>query len=260
MKTCCVIIPMHGKEEYTRRCIDLCKERAGIEIDIVVIDDASPTPFIHGDTFVIRNCERRGYTESVNTGIIWSIRDYQYVLLLNNDTEPEQDFIKKMVEVADSDKSIGIVSPARIENRSGIMFAELDQIDILRGFHNTVLLKDLKDELIYCNAVAAACYLIPTSIITEIGLLDKTMSMFCTDTDYCFRVIMAGYKIVVATAAKIFHHRSVTVKSLNLDADPDMQKFLEKMAGYNMAKILKDVPLDMERGTYGRLTFEIMQK
>ena len=255
-----VIIPMHGKEEYTNKCVELCYQYAGMDIDILVVDDGSPKEFHSSAVNVIRIDKNQGYTNAVNEGIIWSGYVYDYVCLLNNDSEPDQYFIKTMVEVAESDPSIGIVSPARIENRSGIMTAELDQIDILRGFHNTLLAKDLKDEVIDCKAVAGACYLIPTRVIREVGLLDKTMPMFCTDTDYGFRVLLAGYRIVVATKARIFHHRSVTVKSMNLDADKDMQMFLKKYSGYNMAKIFSEMPLDSAQGTYGQMKFEIVNK
>lgn len=255
-----IIIPMYGQASYTHKCIRHCYENAGMEIDILVVDDGSPEPFKHNIANVIRIEKNQGYTNAVNEGIIWANGCYDYICLLNNDTEPGENFIKNMVEVAESDKSIGIVSPARIENRSGILIAELDQIDILRGYHNTILMKDLKDEVIDCKAVAGACYLIPSRVLTEVGLLDKTMPMFCTDTDYGFRVILAGYRIVVATKARIFHHHSVTVKACGIDADKDMKKFLEKYSGFNMNKIFSQMPLDMAQGTYGQLNFNVVKK
>lgn len=257
---CCVIIPMYGKAEYTRKCVEMTRLNAGIPVDIVVVDDGSPEPYVDSSIQVIRLDKNSGYTNAVNQGIIWCNNRYEYVCLLNNDTEPKKDFLKIMVELADSDETIGIVSPARIENRSGIFFVELEQLDILRGFHRTILLKDLKEELIDCKAVAGNCYLIPTRVIAEIGLLDKSMTTFCTDTDYGFRVILAGYRIVITTKSLIRHHRSITIKEHNLDADSDMKKFLEKYSGYSLAKLLSSMPLDSEQKTYGKLVFEIEKR
>ena len=51
---------------------------------------------------------------------------------------------------------------------------------------------------------------IKRSVAKEIGLLDPTYSAYYEDVDLCFRVRNAGYKIIVAEKAIIYHFGSVS--------------------------------------------------
>ena len=95
MKKILVIIPMYGEEEYTRKCIDFCIKHAGIVHDLLVVDDGSPIPFSDERIPTLRIDKNGGYTPAVNQGILYAQeRMYEYVLLLNNDTEAEPNFLK----------------------------------------------------------------------------------------------------------------------------------------------------------------------
>ena len=59
-----VVIPMFGKEEYTNKCVEAVTANYGTgdPIEILVVDDGSPTPYVNEKVNVIRLEENSGFT------------------------------------------------------------------------------------------------------------------------------------------------------------------------------------------------------
>jgi len=256
MKKILVIIPMYGEEDYTRKCIDFCIKNAGIVHDLLVVDDGSPVPFSDERIPTLRIAKNGGYTPAVNQGILYAQeRMYEYVLLLNNDTEAEPNFLKLLVDEAEKSAENGIVCSARRYPNGDI---ELHGADLVRGFQNVTKQEHLVKEVLNCIWIPFGCVLLKMSMIREIGLLDKDMKMYCTDNEYCLRARFAGYKSLLVTESIVFHHHSVTCLKHNILPEEDQRKWLEKISGLNYAKVMQEMPLDASEKTYGRLTFEVV--
>ncbi len=253
-----VIIPMYGEDDYTIKCIDFCIENAGISHDILIVDDGSPIEFFDPRVKVIRSSKNEGYTPAVNRGILWAQeRMYDYVLLLNNDTEGESNFLKLLVNEAEKNQMNGIVCSARQYENGEV---ELHGADLVRGFQNVTRREHLIKEVIKCIWIPFGCVLLKMSMIREIGLLDKDMKMYCTDNEYCLRARFAGYNCLLVTESIVFHHHSVTCKKHNILPEEDQRKWLEKISGLNYAKVMNEMPLDADQKTWGRLMFDIVQQ
>lgn len=264
MSKICVIIPMYGKEDYTNRCVELTLQNAGVACEIVVVDDGSPVPYRHDDNrvFVHRLEQNSGFTNACNQGILWAQkRDYEYVHLLNNDTEPRKDFIKLLLEVLQTDPEVGIASSVRFNPQTdGGMLVELYGLDLIRGYQAVTLPKDLKEEIIQCNWVPTCSSLVRMSMIRYLGLLDKRMRTHSSDLDYCLRAKINGFNIVVVTASQVLHHHEVTTKAHGITPEKDQMVLLEKLAGFHYAQFMKKIPLDCEGKMYGKLDFTVYQK
>lgn len=253
-----VIIPMYGEDEYTRRCIDFCIKNAGIEHDILVVDDGSPTPFTNSKVPVLYSPKNEGYTPAVNRGILYAQeRMYDYVLLLNNDTEPEPNFLKLLIDEAEKKPENGIVCSARQYANGEV---ELHGADLVRGYQNTTRREHLKKEVLDCIWIPFGCVLLKMSMIREIGLLDKDMKMYCTDNEYCLRARFAGYKCLLVTESIVFHYHSVTCKKHDILPETDQRKWLEKISGINYAKVMNEMPLDASEGTWGCIMFDVVKR
>lgn len=258
---------MYGKEEYTKKCIELTLKNAGVIVDILVVDDGSPKPFDYVDYTKghylppVRLDKNTGYTNATNQGILFAQgKNYEYVHLLNNDVEPEPDFIKHLLDEIEKDDSIAIASSTRLHKVTNGVEVELYGLDLLRGFQCVTRLEHLKNEVIQCNWVPTCSALIRMSVIRELGLLDKHMRTHSSDLDYCLRAKMAGYKIVIVTDSRVLHHHAVTTKEHNITPEHDQKVLLEKLAGLQYAQFMKAIPLDCESKTYGKLDFTIYQK
>lgn len=258
-----VVIPMYGKEEYTNKCIEKLTHNYGTgePIEIVVVDDGSPTPYVNPLVNVIRRDENGGFTAASNDGILWAQeRNRDYVLLLNNDTEPESAFLNELLMVMEADKTIGIAgSVRRHPNREGHPI-ELCGSDLIRGYQHFTDEKSLPDIPIACNWFPLCSGLLRMDMIREIGLLDKKYRNHCSDSSYCLWAKIRGWGVVIVPRSIVLHHLSVTTTANKVMVDVDQKKFLETLAGLDYAKIMAAMPLDGEAQTWGKLEFIVYEK
>ena len=258
-----VVIPMFGKEEYTRKCVDTVKKNYGTgePIEIVVVDDGSPTPFVDPLINVVRLDTNSGFTAAANEGIIWAqYRNADYVLLLNNDTECEPGWLKELVDVMEADPKIGIAASVRRHpNREGQPI-ELCGSDLIRGFQYFTDEKSLPDIPIPCNWIPLCSGLLRMDMVREIGLLDKKFRNHCSDSSYCLVAKIRKWGVVIVPTSIVVHHLSVTTTANNVLVDDDQRLFLEQLAGLDYAKIMQSMPIDSEAKTWGRLSFEVYKR
>jgi len=253
----CVIIPMYNFGEMTTKCIDKTLENAGVEVDIVVVDDGSDVPFKDNRVKVLRQ-ENRGFTSAVNTGILYAWNDYEYIHLLNNDTEPYPNFISELIFVLEEYDDIGIAGSTREAILDGKRIIFNFTQDILAG-NTTYSYEDLTDEFYNCAWISFCSVLIKTSVLQQVGLLDHRMINHCSDNDYCTRAGMMGYKAVFVPKSKVFHHCEATTKSLNIDSTHDQKMFMPKIRCDYMKNILDMYPLDSSTGLKGKIKFSLRE-
>lgn len=263
----CIVIPMFGKPELTNKCIDFCRANAGIEHDILVVDDGSPVPFAHDGVNVIRLEKNSGFTAATNAGILWCGDRYQYIHLLNNDTEPRENFLKILFDVLEDEENavVGIAGSARIVNHQDKHVYELVAADLVSGYHTYVDKAGFKGlpALIHAHWFPLASALIRHSLIREIGLLDKRMRMWCSDNDYCIRANFAGWNTTLVPASQVFHiHQATTGKAPSKGIKEDQDVLMQKIMNIQYAVLMDKMPLDSGNGiqTWGKPDFRVYKK
>ena len=259
MRDVCVVIPMYGFGEYTKKCIEMTLENAGMDVDILIVDDGSETPFYYGheSVFIHRLDENSGFTNATNQGILWCGDKYKYIHLLNNDTEPEKNFIKVLYDLMEANPRIGIASSARKhpskDSPKGYLI-EMFGIDLIRGYQ-LCCQDDLPQDYYQCNWVPVSSSLVRHEMIRYIGILDRRMRNHCSDNDYCIRARMNNWDVVVVPKSKVFHHHEITTTTHKLSPYDDQKILIEKLAGIQYAQLMKEMPLDHENKTWGKLDF-----
>jgi GT2 family glycosyltransferase len=257
MKRVCIVIPMYGKSEYTRKCVDMTIANAGIDsYDILVVDDGSPDQYTDDRVIHLRLKENTGYTNATNQGILWAGERYEYILCLNNDTEPEAGFLSELVSIMDADPTVGIAGSIRTYLDGRI---ELCGADLIRG-HQYFADANLPETPMEVNWFPICSGLLRVQMIREIGVLDKRFRNHCSDSDYCLRAKINGWKVVLAPKSRVLHYLSVTTKENKVDPDLDQRKFIEKLAGMDYAQIMKVIPLDASINAWGKIEFNFYQK
>lgn len=260
-----VVIPMYGKEEYTRKCVELTKKNYGTgeSIEILVVDDGSEIPFIDTTINVVRLETNSGFTAAANEGILWAqYRNADYVLLLNNDTEPEPGFLKELLDIMEEDSTIGIAGSIRRHPTREHQPMELCGSDLIRGYQYFTDEKSLAiaPKFIDCNWFPLCSGLMRMDMIREVGLLDKRFRNHCSDSSYCLWAKINGWKVGIVPTSIVVHHLSVTTTSNKIKVEEDQKKFLEKLAGLDYQKIMAAMPLDAEAKTWGKLELTVYQK
>ncbi|MGK0446487.1 MAG: GT2 family glycosyltransferase [Polaribacter sp.] len=188
--------------------------------ETIVVDNGSPTttpcsikenyPEVH----LIISEENLGFAGGNNIALKQAKGDY--VLLLNNDTEVNPNFLDSLVELMESDKKIGIASSKILYfyEDNIIQYAGTSPINFItsRGRHYG---NKEEDNGQFNKAVETyyphgACMMIRKSVLEELGLLYEGYFLYYEEYDFTERVRQAGYKIYFQPNSSILHKESIS--------------------------------------------------
>lgn len=152
-----------------------------------------------------------GYGEGNNIGIKYALKnEAEYILVLNNDTIVEKDFLEPLVNELINDKNIGIISSQIFyEDRREVFWENGGEFNTLTGrvSHNNFnekfdINKDYKSD---CTFLSGCLWLIPKRIFEKVGYINEEYFMYVEDLEFCQRVINNSYKLKVSSKSKIYH-------------------------------------------------------
>ncbi|MDO8670187.1 MAG: glycosyltransferase family 2 protein, partial [Dehalococcoidia bacterium] len=161
---------------------------------------------------IIKLPTNRFFSGAVNAGIRQTER--AIVVLLNNDTEAEPQWLASLVEALERNPNAGMAaSKMLLFDRRDVLnsagdFYGIDGIPGNRGVWERD--QGQYDESLEvfgaCAGAAAYC----REMLDAIGLLDEDFVGYCEDVDLNFRAQLAGYRCVFAPAARVYHMLSAT--------------------------------------------------
>jgi len=215
-----VILLNYNGDDDTIACVDSLRNVTYDNYEVIVVDNASKTQDTLGkrlppEVIYIKSTDNLGFSGGNNLGIDYAVsHDSEFVLLLNNDTIVESDFINMLIETAKSIPEIGIITgkilyyskPDYIWYAGGYM-----NLNRSRIHHLHIRRKNDFEDNTTCVSFATGCLMmIPVSVVKEIGTLNDIFFMYSEDAEYCTRVLGANYKIVYEPKAKIYHKVSAS--------------------------------------------------
>ena len=212
--------------ENTIECLESLKKINYPNYEVIVVDngsegnDAQVLEEKFGDYIhLIKNDKNYGISSANNIAIrhALNISNPDYLLLLDNDTVVDPEFLTEMVKVAEADPAIGIAAakiyyydePDRLQFVSGkIDFWRGDLIG-MRGVERVLGRKEIDrgqhDSIKEVEQVGFWCALFKRRSVESIGLFDERYFYTWEGPDYCLRTWEAGYKIVYIPKARVWH-------------------------------------------------------
>jgi len=153
----------------------------------------------------IKNQENLGFSSGCNVGIRYSLeRMADYVLLLNNDLEVEKDFLTRLIQVAESDEAIGVLSPLIFNGYTKKIWFSKGKISWWRM--KSIHQKTIKTNDYYKSSFIKGCsMLVKAAVFKKIGLLDEDYFLYWEDADFSLRSRKAGFKNIVVTSSWVYH-------------------------------------------------------
>lgn len=185
-------------------------------VEVVVVDngstDGSPEVLRREfpDVTLIENDSNLGFAAGNNVGIRYLLdRAADYVLLLNNDTEVPPSLLRRLVDVAESDRRIGIVGPKILYYRpNDVIWSAGGRVDRLgRPSHLRFdEVDDGADQSVQdVDYVTGCALLIKRQAIEQVGALDERFFIYYEEAEWCARVHRAGYRVVYVPQAHMWH-------------------------------------------------------
>lgn len=159
-----------------------------------------------------------------NLGIEYALMDgADYILLLDSDTILESNSLSAMVEVASSDSRVGAVQPSVFlyESPEGLDYAELPYDSywpqLIPEFNRVLrILQRKRDSPLSVrsiSSISAGASMVKRQTFCAVGLQDPLYFYGCEDLDFSYRAIRAGFKLLLAPHARIYHKRKTVSKA-----------------------------------------------
>jgi len=218
-----IIVLNYNGLELTRDClrslarVDYPAFRSIVVDNGSAVDESIPLREEFGDTIdVVRNEDARGFCAGNNQAMRLALaRDYRYLLLLNNDTTVEPDFLRRLVEFLEADRSLGIAGPKVMR------FYDRTQIDSIGGDVRLVIARHMlyrtphtepRRDLTFAHGCA---FMLRREAVEQVGFLDEDYYAYWEESDYCLRARHAGWRIGVNPAAVVYHKAGQTNRYLS---------------------------------------------
>lgn len=230
-KVTIVLVNYNGFED-TKDCLCSLQNLNYSDWDVVVVDNCSseiPSPetleYIKTNATLIRLEENLGFSGGNNVGIRYAIEaKADYILLLNNDTTVESDFLRILVDAAEKNTDVGIVSgKIKFYSRPQYIWFGGGYFDFSDGTIGHERYNELDIEqgnIVRDITFATGCLmLIPVDVIRMVGFMEEKYFLYSEDTDYCCRVLRNNLRILFCEKAVIYHKVSAsTGKNSNLSS------------------------------------------
>lgn len=215
-----VIIPNYNGRKYLEICLAAMERQTFSDRKTMVVDngstDGSPAwvRSRYPQVEVLALEKNYGFCGAVNRGI--EAADSPYVLLLNNDTEPEADFVEQMMACIQSHRDIFSCQGKLLDYRSrgriddaGDFYCALGWA-FARGKGRPQGRYQDQDE-IFAACGGAALY--RRSVLLELGGFDERHFAYLEDIDLGYRARIQGYRNLFAPKARVYHVGSATTGS-----------------------------------------------
>lgn len=213
-----IIIPVYNQIHYTYAClISILEHTKDISFEIIIADDVSTDATKEISKFVeniviARNESNQGFLKNCNQATKYA--KGQYIMFLNNDTKVTKGWLSSLVELIESDSSIGMVGSkliypdGRLQEAGGILWSDGS------GWNYGRLDDPNKCEYNYVKEVdyiSGAAILLSHRLWLELGGFDEYFSpAYCEDSDLAFAVRKAGYKVCYQPKSVVIHFEGIS--------------------------------------------------
>jgi len=204
------VLNYNGKE-VIKNCLNSLFKMNYPNFEVIVVDNNSSDGSLElakanfPRAVFIKNEENLGFSAGNNMGIRYALEHLaEYVLLLNNDTEVEYDFLRKIIGTFATDKKIGIVSPVIMAgNSKKIWFAggKINWLTMKTKHENNIENRDFYDT----DFISGCAMLVRAEVFGKIGLLDEDYFLYWEDADFSVRAKKAGFRRIIAARSQIKH-------------------------------------------------------
>ena len=220
-----VILVNWKKYNLTSNCIDSLNKSNYKNFKIILVDNEYSEKSLidlrnkHKELIVFKEKNNLGFAGGNNIGIRYALEnDYDYIMLLNNDTEVKENFILPLVERMEKNLFLAAVQPLILNfSNKSIIWNAGGKLNKFLGLTSTRLNNNKLNSSIvfddYTDWISGCCILIKSEILTKVGLLDEKFFNYYEDVDWSLRMKNLGYDLGFVKESIIYHHGSSSSKN-----------------------------------------------
>ena len=214
-----LVVNWNGKE-FIQKCLESLEGQSYKNFEIILVDNASTDNSIDiieknfPNVNLIKNNENVGFAEGNNIGIKKS--KGEIICLFNPDAVADKNWLSIMVNSLQSSKKIGAATGKLfyLGDKFGKdkVFCTWSKVNTFSA--NTYNFHD-DEPISKVDYLSGAAMVVKKSVIDKIGLMDKDYFLYFDETDWCARMIRAGYELLYVPTAIAWHAVSGLVSDSN---------------------------------------------
>lgn len=213
--------------KYIQECLASLNELTYDNYEIIIVDNASSDDSLQKirdhfpEVVLLENEKNMGSAGGNNTGMRYAMdHGSDYVWLLNNDALTEPDTLSILVDRAEEETEVGLISPVLYDEHDRTNVQYCGSCYDWKNFlvEHFVRLDDSKAVLSQDFWLWSTAVLIKRDVIESIGYQSQKYFVYCDDQEYCYKAIKAGFKCCIESKACVYHksHYSGDVRKLPL--------------------------------------------
>jgi GT2 family glycosyltransferase len=220
-----VLLNWNGKTD-TLHCLDSLTQVTSPPFETILVDNGSSDDSVAAirERFpricIIETGNNLGFAAGNNVGIREALhRGADFILLLNNDTLVDPNLLNAFLMTAQDNPHAGILgaknyllhAPDQLDHFGGLWNRKKGQFDLI-GYR---LFDDGKswEEPLELDYVCGCSLFSRREVFETIGLLEEKFFLIWEESDFCVRARRAGFAVMTAPQAKIWHKVSASFKS-----------------------------------------------
>lgn len=214
-----VIVNWNGLK-YIDDCIKSLLAQTYTNMEIIIVDNASADGSVehiehhYPMVKIVRNDKNLGFAEGTNRGV--AVSGGELVALFNQDAIAEAHWLERLVTVISSSADIAAVSGKVYYwgDRFGkdAVFCTWPKIDPYTAFPSNFNGNEPMGEVDYLSGCAM---LVKREAMDRVGLLDTGYFLYFEETDWCARMIRAGYRLIYIPDAIVWHVVSGSIDNID---------------------------------------------
>jgi len=216
-----IIIVNWNTRYHLQKCLEFLFQEKGTSLwEIMVVDNGSTDGSAKAvrmefpEAIIIQNSTNLGFAKANNQAM--RLSKGRNILLLNPDTQVKKGTIEALKAFMDGHPEAGVLG-AQLLNSDG---SKQNSIANFPSLATELLNKSLLRWLwpdrfpgkgrkytqpIEVDSVIGACMMVRREAIDQVGLLDEDYFLFLEETDWCYRMKKAGWKVYHVPHAEVYH-------------------------------------------------------
>jgi len=248
-----IIIANYNGESYLPTCLGSVVDTAHDSFEVIIVDDSSMDKsikiiksFMKKDRRIKLFVNNRNLGASASRNKAIGKAQGNILIFLDNDTQVKKNWLKELIKPLDK-KNVGAAQSLLID------FDSRDKVQMAGGklIPHTAWLgadfveknyKDNKNKIRKTEIVAISASLaVKKEVIETVGYFDEMEAVTTEDLDFCWRIWIAGFKIVLAPNSIVYHKTKTVKERQNMNSN-DFQIYYH-LAKNSMRSIIKNYQL-----------------
>ncbi len=213
--------------EFTRTCLESLRKVDFPDFRVILVDNASQNQEgsrlkkAFPEIDLIENTENLGFAGGNNVGIRHAlVQGFSHILLLNNDTVVEADFLGEMMRKLNQSRRLGVIQPLilflhepkKIWSAGGKWIPSLGRAITLG---DRAPISDFRFKSSEIDWATGCCMLITREALLKTGLLNEQYFVYFEDVEWSLRFREAGFGIALAEKAIVYHEAGAASRKKN---------------------------------------------